>query len=517
MGCHSRGAVWGTKRRIETQFTARAVRVGGDHLRRHSSRTTRSSINQWADRNTLVHEIEHALQDQTFTLPALGGDLDETLARKAAYEGDAEMVAIADALSASPNAEHWTTRITKAIRSSTLDEVIARGGRHTSAFATAPPLLRRRVAFPYREGLALLLDVYRAGGFALVDRALQHPPRTTEQVLHPEKFVAGEGAVRIAPPQAPANWSTAILGTMGEMQTATFLAQCIDPAAADNAARGWGGDTYSIVGDADGHIAILWATAWDDETSAARFESALTTRAACLPGLKLDGSVGRDVLVVRAGTRVAYVQGLRDGAERETAARALLTLAVDVPPAQPPLGNVQIPPLVVPEEAFLRHGRFDGSIWTSDPLGMRVEIPSGLSNRYFAKGELWVGDPRTGTSLFFTIMMQSTRPELERWFLKGELSALRARLPPRGSRFTYLGESRLALPRATAQAYTWRAPNERSKTYAFASICGGKATALFILDSAGDGEHARLRDWLKVFELPRDDAPVCVHLKHATD
>jgi hypothetical protein len=73
--------------------------------------------------------------------------------------------------------------------------------------------------FPYRDGLAFVVDLYRAGGFALVDQAYARPPQTTEHILHPEKYLADERPRAIAELEAPAGWKVEGKHTLGELRT----------------------------------------------------------------------------------------------------------------------------------------------------------------------------------------------------------------------------------------------------------------------------------------------------------
>jgi hypothetical protein len=67
-------------------------------------------------------------------------------------------------------------------------------------------------------------------------------PDSTEQVLHPQKWIELE-----PPPRVPLHislgtgWQRAVSGTWGEWQTGRLLG-----GSADAAAAGWGGDRYEL-------------------------------------------------------------------------------------------------------------------------------------------------------------------------------------------------------------------------------------------------------------------------------
>src|SRR5256885_14114179 len=68
----------------------------------------------------------------------------------------------------------------------------------------APAILREELVLPYAAGFALVAEVYRRGGFALVDRMFRNPPVSSHQVLHPEAYFTGEVPIALPMPLAPA-------------------------------------------------------------------------------------------------------------------------------------------------------------------------------------------------------------------------------------------------------------------------------------------------------------------------
>ena len=87
----------------------------------------------------------------------------------------------------------------------------------------------------------------RLGG---VDALYANVPETTEQILHPEKYQAGEGPVEIDVPEDLAtrigpDWNLALDDTFGEFQTGVWLRDA-DAANATEAAAGWGGDRVLV-------------------------------------------------------------------------------------------------------------------------------------------------------------------------------------------------------------------------------------------------------------------------------
>jgi hypothetical protein len=81
--------------------------------------------------------------------------------------------------------------------------------------------------------------------WSAVDAAFAKPPASTEQILHPERYQAGEQpiAIDITPPASLAAWQLAQSTVWGELGVALFLrTHGVDSAQAAIAAEGWGGD-----------------------------------------------------------------------------------------------------------------------------------------------------------------------------------------------------------------------------------------------------------------------------------
>ena len=83
-----------------------------------------------------------------------------------------------------------------------------------------------------------------AGGWAAVRTAWDHPPESTEQVLHPSKYLAGETPRPESVAYAPPGGRVINEGVLGEMLTRTLLG---DDGEGGGAA-GWGGDALPGLG-----------------------------------------------------------------------------------------------------------------------------------------------------------------------------------------------------------------------------------------------------------------------------
>ena len=245
---------------------------------------SRSAAVGAADEATYAHEFTHQLQDQRFDLDKLGLDVadqsDRTLARLSLVEGDATSV--------------QTTWMTKHLSSQQLGEVMAAAldPAALKAFNDAPPYLRESSLFPYQQGLTFVLQLIGQGQYAAVDGAFANPPDSTEQVLHPEKFLTREAPVTVVVPPGLAKqigngWSEVGQDTLGEMLIGLWLRIGGVPSAdASTAAAGWGGDRLALYRGPNGATAVALVTTWDTAEDAGEFFDVANT---ALRGLGLHG------------------------------------------------------------------------------------------------------------------------------------------------------------------------------------------------------------------------------------
>jgi hypothetical protein len=206
------------------------------------------------ERLTAAHEVTHALQDQTYDLGALQEmaeeESDAQLAFLAVVEGDAVLTQ-----------EVWSARFqSDEDRRRVREEAFSGGG--AGALAAAPRYLRESLAFPYREGVAFVQALFEEGGFDAIDEALAEPPTTTAEILHPERYLAGMGAVEVSIGGNPGpGWDSAATYSFGEFDLRQMLLP-LGQQTVDRAATGWaGGEVQSWERDDD--IAVGLALTFD--------------------------------------------------------------------------------------------------------------------------------------------------------------------------------------------------------------------------------------------------------------
>ena len=263
---------------------------------------------------TAAHEYTHALQDARYGLDNLRGSGhdqgDLGLARLSLIEGDA-VLAMSQWAAQDLTADELAQLLAEA------QDPVAQ-----QALAESPPIVRDTQTFPYTTGVEFIQRAWLQGGWTQVDQLWEKPPSTTEQIIHPDKYVAGEQAVPVTLPPGLTEalgpgWTLKLEDTHGELVTRIWLGEVLDPATATAAAAGWGGDRVGYYEGPNGAWALVWETTWDSTAEAQEFATAAKTVAARLtsagvagPGQPGVSSVGVEILVTSDDEVHAKLLGL---------------------------------------------------------------------------------------------------------------------------------------------------------------------------------------------------------------
>jgi hypothetical protein len=252
----------------------------------------------------LVHELTHALQDQHFDLHRFEERdplSDGGAAKKALVEGDATLAMIDAGLHGSfetmPGMDTAMAAMMQDPDKMLADSPDFPGAREMRA---APAWIRDNLAFSYFQGFAFCVSARRRGGQPLLDYAFTtDPPRSTEQILHPEKWhTRRDDPVVLRFPDLAAElrgYRKAAEGEMGELGLRILLRQALrSREQADAAAAGWGGDRFAVY-EKDGGRLVVWIAEWDAEADAGEFRDALKA----LPGWRAEPAGPTRVLAVR--------------------------------------------------------------------------------------------------------------------------------------------------------------------------------------------------------------------------
>ena len=230
------------------------------------------------ERFVYSHEFAHALVDQRFPFDGLGAypvcqrDQDHCRAITGLVEGDATLIMTQWMPYASP--QDYLELLDYTPPAQALPEQFP------------PPFAVKDGEFPYLHGTAFVQFLHDRGNWAEVNRAYANLPVSSEQILHPEKYLAGERPQEVHPPalEGPLGegWRLLASDTLGEWGTYLLLGYGADlnsqirDGAALSAAQGWAGDRYVVYFlEASGQTALAALWRWDNDPEAVEFHQAL--------------------------------------------------------------------------------------------------------------------------------------------------------------------------------------------------------------------------------------------------
>jgi hypothetical protein len=474
------------------------------------------------ERAVLAHEIEHALQAQHFPIADFGAlpHEDMRLAYLSMLEGDAmiSMLAYVGGEQGVP-LRRMLRRMQDMTRDVPVDALLRNDG-HSRALMQALPITRERLTFPYYGGMSFMGDMYRAGGLPLMNLVFARPPVSTEQVLHPSKYLADEQPVRVRAPGAPPGYQVLSTERLGELQTRVILTGCVGHAAASRAAQGWGGDAFTVLASQDGRVALLWSTRWDTLEDAVEVEQAIAGSPACWAGgglgslgggggnatsLRIDGTNK----VLRDGSRVVFARGLPEPLLSH-AAVAMLAQPDDPPsPSAPAPTAAYVVPQARPIPQRSR-GFVVNNTYQSPWLGLTALLPNDLfASTREPTSELSLEREGLPVGGYLALSDRMATPAWNERTLY-ELGAGFAReLDDRRLLFVSGGETTGALGRALER--TWRVEGTPIHVRAvLIPICEDAGSLVFV-EIYGDARGKQVLDyWLSTFRwMPGARPPVC--------
>lgn len=227
----------------------------------------------------LSHELRHAIQDQQVAIREVlrvQSDFDDRrLAALCLLEGDASILMEQYLSSGATSNQPEVANLFKVFSQSLTGEEIAAMFAAGPALRAAPPVVQEQLVAPYFDGRNLAAAIFSKGGFDRLNRTLANPPRSMEQVLHPEKYLDRvDEPVEVALPEI-GGATPSFEGTLGEFLIRVLLRAGRKADAAAAAAAGWGGDRYAVVETEAGWYRLIWRSVWDSEADAREFSDAL--------------------------------------------------------------------------------------------------------------------------------------------------------------------------------------------------------------------------------------------------
>jgi hypothetical protein len=297
---------------------------------------------------TAAHELVHAYRDVggdywERTLATIDTDADWAIAITCLVEGDATLLgqpvgaAAIQQQDAGPLLE-WSARSARQTAAQ-MQAAVGMLGLDDFPFALREMLLGR-----YAIGLVFAGAIHDHGGLPALAAAYARPPRSTEQVLHPEKYLAEK-------PDEPTifsggdptralgeGWTLGLANTSGEFDLRIQFTELLGRERAEKAAAGWDGirfffcekegtngflglvSTWDTAEDAMefAEAWIDWACLRDGRETEARLSERYTWTADTADGLVVVDIMENDVFVADGvpADRVDEVMAALEGAER---------------------------------------------------------------------------------------------------------------------------------------------------------------------------------------------------------
>lgn len=220
----------------------------------------------------LAHELAHALADQSFNLARYikqGRKSDDgASARLAVMEGQATWIM----------SEYLAGKSGQTLKNSPELVTMMSAMSETSAgqypvFESAPLYERVTLVFPYTKGMLFQNALVVRDGLEGFAEVFRHPPVSTQQILHPEKYFAG---VKPAEPQLPnprlKGYKGLVGGSLGELEHAILIEQYAGKERARDLAPHWRGSNFALLEKKSAErVVLVYASEWDTEDAAREY------------------------------------------------------------------------------------------------------------------------------------------------------------------------------------------------------------------------------------------------------
>jgi hypothetical protein len=226
-------------------------------------------------RQTVVHELTHALDDQWF-------DLD-----RPEYDDRADEVSFGFTVVVEGSA----TRVETAYEASLTPDERAELRREEAAFARdadvsgIPLILLQLISAPYELGEDFVDELVTTGGDEALAEALGEPPTTSEQVLEFDAYETREPPRSVAPP--PVEGEQIGEGVFGQLMLEFLLDPVLGMGRSAQVAEGWAGDWYVSWREGD-RSCVRIDLAGETDRALVELEAALRAWARTVPDARIE-------------------------------------------------------------------------------------------------------------------------------------------------------------------------------------------------------------------------------------
>lgn len=227
----------------------------------------------------MAHELTHALDDQYFHLQkwqkAAESNDDASMARDAVAEGSATASMMDYMFAGLHVSVRQMPDITPFIETGMASEMTK-----DPNIAKAPIFIRDELLFPYLDGAVFTQQFLKANsGWSDFKKVFEHPPVSTQQILHPNLYLQGVKPRSVTLPHLgsaiPHGWKKLDENVVGEFSLAELFKQFLGEDQAKKFSPMWSGDRYALFENKkskDTLLIILYAL--DSPDDASKFYSA---------------------------------------------------------------------------------------------------------------------------------------------------------------------------------------------------------------------------------------------------
>ncbi len=217
----------------------------------------------------LAHELTHALQEQHFSigekLEILGND-DKTLALRCVVEGDALLAGFG----------YLFGYLDEEKISQVNDSVVGNIDESRSTLSDEIPVaIMEQLLFQYYGGVSFVSRFLSERGWPGINQIYADPPLSTEQVLHPEKYVDNpDPPTRISLENLSSlfssRWTQIEDNILGELMVRILFTKFNSKNRGASVAEGWDGDRFIAFRNGD-KVSFIWVSVWDSIEDAKEF------------------------------------------------------------------------------------------------------------------------------------------------------------------------------------------------------------------------------------------------------
>ena len=234
----------------------------------------------------LAHELSHALADQNYNLGRFikaGRKSDDgSTARLAVMEGQATWMMSEYLARKSGQSLRDSAALASAMSNLAAGEEGADNNKSDGEFPVfdnQPLYLRRSLVFPYTKGMSFQQAVLQRDPQRGFGEVFLHPPASTQQILHPEKYFEHLQPTAPALPvvHLPKGYKGLVGGELGELEQNILLEQYVGKTRAAELSAHWRGCSFELhESKKAARVVLLYSTEWDSEESARQYFAAYT-------------------------------------------------------------------------------------------------------------------------------------------------------------------------------------------------------------------------------------------------